>query len=52
VNLLISGEMGEFRFADRINVKSDFKKILMIEDIAAIENKGGFSHGLKNFFVI
>ena len=44
--------MGKFGFADGVDVKPDFKEILMIQDISAIEDEGRFSHGLKNLFII
>jgi hypothetical protein len=29
--------MGKFGFADGVDIEADFKKVLMIEDVAAVE---------------
>ena len=40
--------MSQFGFSDWVNIEADVVEILVIEDIAAVENKGGFAHGEFN----
>jgi hypothetical protein len=44
--------MCELGFANGVDVESDFKEILMIKNIPAVEDEGRFSHGLIYLVII
>ena len=45
-------KMTQGRFADRVNIKTNGKTFLMVDNIAAIKNKSRFDHGAVYFLEI
>ena len=41
--------MAQCRFADRIDVETDIKTLLMVDNIAAVKKKSRFDHEFENF---
>ena len=44
--------MRQGRFSDRINIETDIEAAAVIQDVPAVEDKGGFGHAIKNLLEI